>query len=209
MKKHYLWILIFLFLFSQASVRAQVGDSSSVAEPGLREELLSMVRADQEAREVLIANLKSGGVPDSLDEARMIAIDEKNTARLKEIVEKYGWPDAVLVGRDGTEAAILLVIHAPDVAFQEKMLPFIYKAYLNGELDGQSYALLVDKIRVAQNRPQVYGTQFLRIEEWKDGEPVLHPVEDEAHLDERRAELGMIPLQEYIEFIKQLYNSEN
>jgi hypothetical protein len=33
----------------------------------------------------------------------------------------------------------------------------------------------------------------------------LQPIEDEANVDRRRAEIGLIPLSEYIKFLKQFY----
>jgi hypothetical protein len=44
-------------------------------------------------------------------------------------------------------------------------------------------------VRVAQARPQVYGTQFARAGP--------QPIEDEEHLDERRAAVGLEPFADY------------
>src|SRR5262249_3863870 len=136
--------------------------------------------------------------------ARMQLIDNANTERIKAIVSRYGWPDPELVGRDGSEAAFLLVQHA-DSAFQKQMLPLVEKAYKTGGLSGQSYALLLDRVPVGDGKPQVYGTQAKRFEEWKGQEPVLEPIEDEANLDKRRAEVGLPPIAEYKEMLMRMY----
>jgi hypothetical protein len=54
--------------------------------------------------------------------------------------------------------------------------------------------------------PQVYGTQPKPFEQWKEGEPAFHPIADESNVDKRRAEVGLSPLAEYREFLKQMYH---
>jgi len=185
-----------------SSAQAQDAGNPPVKEPALRRELLKRVEQDQAIRNQLIKQ----GVrnPDKTVLARMQLIDNANTERIKAIVSRYGWPDPELVGRDGSEAAFLLVQHA-DSAFQKQMLPLVEKAYKTGGLSGQSYALLLDRVRVGDGKPQVYGTQAKRFEEWKGQEPVLEPIEDEANLDKRRAEVGLPPIAEYKEMLMRMY----
>ena len=85
------------------------------------------------------------------------------------------------------------------------MLPLVEKAYRSGGLSGQSYALLLDRVLVREGKPQVYGTQAKRFEEWKGQEPALEPIEDEANVDERRAEVGLPPISKYRELLKRMY----
>lgn len=186
-----------------AGAQAQTTGAPPVADPALRQELLKMVAQDQAIRNELIK--KGIERPDKTLEARMTAIDRANTARVKEIVRRHGgWPGPELVGPDGTEAAFLIVQHA-DHATQKEMLPLVRSAYKSGKLSGQSYALLLDRTLVGDGKPQVYGTQAKRFEHWKNGEPALEPIEDEANVDKRRAEVGLFPLSEYLKIMKQLY----
>jgi hypothetical protein len=184
------------------NTQAQEAGNPPVKEPALRSELLKRVEQDQAIRNELIS--KGARNPDKAILARMQAIDTANTERMKAIIRQYSWPGPELVGRDGAEAAFLLVQHA-DLAFQKEMWPFVEKAYRSGALSGQSYALLLDRVRVGEGKPQVYGTQAKRLEEWKGQEPVLAPIEDEANVDKRRAEVGLPPLSEYREILKRLY----
>jgi hypothetical protein len=168
----------------------------------LRTELLERVRKDQAIRNEMIQR----GV-DQLDkeiEARMAAIDAENLTRMKEIVRQYRWPGVALVGADGTEAAFLLVQHAT-FEFQKEMLPHIRGAYRSGEMAGQNYALLLDRVLVREGKRQVYGTQARPFTDWKNGEPALYPIEDETHVDQRRAEVGLFPLAESLKMLKQMY----
>jgi Family of unknown function (DUF6624) len=148
-------ILCFVLLLL-CNTQAQEAGNPPVKEPALRSELLKRVEQDQAIRNELIS--KGARNPDKAILARMQAIDAANTERMKAIIRQYSWPGPELVGRDGAEAAFLLVQHA-DLAFQKEMLPLVEKAYRSGALSGQSYALLLDRVLVGEGKPQVYGTQ--------------------------------------------------
>ena len=51
-------------------------------------------------------------------------------------------------------------------------------------------ATSVDRVRVSEGKPQVYGTQFHEV----DGVWVPQPIEDEANVDARRKNVGLPPL---------------
>jgi hypothetical protein len=171
-----------------------------VTDAVLREELLNMVGQDQAVRNELIR--QGTNRPQTALEERMLSIDSRNTERLKEIVRRYGWPRPGLVGRDGADAAFLLLQHSPDLAFQKKMLPLVRRAYEAWELKAWDYALLLDRVLVREGKPQVYG---MSVNRWEGKEPVLDPIEDETNVDKRRAAIGLPPLSEYLEFMKRLY----
>jgi hypothetical protein len=173
--------------------------------PRLRQELLKRVSEDQRIRSELIK--KGIDHPDPALLAQMNRIDAINTARITVIIKQHGWPAPKLIGRDGTDAFFLLAQHA-DPAFQKKVLPLVQKAYSRGILTGQDYALFTDRVLVESGKPQRYGMSAKPFDQWKDGEPVFEPIEDEANVDKRRADLGLMPLSEYREFLKQLYFSQ-
>jgi hypothetical protein len=180
--------------------------ATPVTNLALRRELLAMVEQDQNIRNEMI---KSGvDHPGKAILARLSAIDLRNTARMKSIIRRYGWPDAELVGWDGTEAAFILVQHA-EHSFQKELLPLMQKEYRAGVLSGPNYALFTDRVLVDDGRPQVYGSRAMPFAQWQGGEPVLYPIVDEANVDKRRAEVGLSPLAEYREMLKQKYYPQN
>ena len=61
------------------------------------------------------------------------------------------------------------------------------------EVDKKNIAYLTDRVRVANGKLQVYGTQH----EDRGGYSVTRPVEDLEHLDEIRATVGLPPMSEY------------
>jgi hypothetical protein len=171
-----------------------------ITQPGLREELLTMGREDQAIRNQVIKN--GADVSDKAIEERNAVIDAHSTTRMKEIVNRYGWPGPELVGRDGADAAFLLLQHSPELAFQAAMLPQVRRSYERGNLSAWNYALLLDRVLTREGKPQVFGTA---VDHWAAKEPVLYPIQDAANVDKRRAKIGLSPLIEYLEFIKRLY----
>ena len=82
------------------------------------------------------------------------------------------------------------------------MLPHLKRSFLNGEgVSGQEFALLQDRVLVHQNKLQLYGTQLNIL----DGELVFDPIFDEEHVDKRRAEVGLPPLDEYKKIVADAY----
>jgi hypothetical protein len=166
----------------------------NVENPALRKEILALVDEDQAARD---AAIKSNF--DQALWARVEAADRKSTARMKEIVAKHGWPGVKLVGADGANGAWLLVQHADlDVAFQTQCLALLEKAVKAGDASAKDRAYLVDRVAVAEGRKQTFGTQF-----GDDMKP--QPIEDEAHVDERRKSVGLGTMAEYVKQLIQTY----
>jgi hypothetical protein len=158
------------------------GGASEITEPGLRAELLEMKAADQRPR-----------ADSPTERAELEQANRRNTLRLKEIVARYGWPTISMVGEDGAQAAWLLAQHSDsDRGFQRQALRSIEKLVPAGEAVPRNYAYLYDRL----NTPQRYGTQGTCN---STGLWVPLEVEDEARLDERRAEAGLPPMKEYIE----------
>src|SRR5581483_77970 len=92
-------------------------DKPAVGDEKLRQELLRRMREDQDVRKKLIPILSARKGPvkeaDLPPELRgMGEIDKRNTAWLKGVINRRGWPGKSLVGADGANAAWLLVQHA-------------------------------------------------------------------------------------------------
>jgi hypothetical protein len=56
--------------------------------------------------------------------------------------------------------------------------------------------MLEDRTRMRRGRPQVYGTQLGRDPDTNSY--YLSPLEDPEHVDQRRAEVGLRPLNDYL-----------
>jgi hypothetical protein len=184
--------------------RPVVADSPAPSSNGtideeLRREILYMKDLDQDAR---FAAMKGG-----FDMEAMVKISQEldipHTNRMKSIIAQYGWPGKSLVGQDGAFAAWLLVQHAThDVKFMEDCLVLMAAAAEKGEASRKDLALLVDRVRVRQHKPQLYGTQY---KAGPDGEWVPEPIEDEEHIEGRRKSMGLSTMADELRTIRQVY----
>ncbi len=177
-------------------------DARAAWDEALSAELLRRSGEDQALRDQMMARLQSGSAPASSLLAQIEAADSANTAWLRGAVASHGWPAQSTVGREAASAAFLLVQHASrDTAFQAAMLRELVTAFEHGEADGQSVALLTDRVAVHRGQPQVYGTQA----DMRDGRMVFEPIADSAGLDSRRARMGMMPIGEYVRLLDSMY----
>ena len=160
----------------------------------LRDRLLRMRDADQAARGVGAAKVQIAG--------NLAEIDAQLTAGLKEIVAKSGWPTIKLVGIDASNAAMLLLTHTQDHAWQLSLLPLLEKLADEDRIDGLPLAFVIDKELVAEGKLQRYGTQFTRV----DGGIGVYGVEDPGGLDAARTRVGLPPIEEYKKQLEAMYH---
>lgn len=196
--------IIFILLF--LVINADFNYAQSVANPGLRKELLERLKEDQKVRDEMEAVFsKSDGKPMKLDPVvreRWLSVDKNNTDWLKQVIQKHGWVGKSLVGVDGAHAAWLLLQHADhDVEFQKKCLFLMEKAVKSGEAQGKDFAYLIDRVRTGEGKLQLYGTQMMLKE---GGKYVPLPIEDESNVDKRRAAVGLPTLAESIKEFNKL-----
>ena len=174
----------------------QCEGKAALNEP-LRRELLRMFEADQAAR------VRWNAAKDDEAAGRaMTALDEKHAGRLRAIFKEHGFPGFCLVGRDGAQAAHVMLLHSPSLELQKEALPLVEAAVKKGELPAQAAATLTDKVLVGEGKPQIYGTHFSFV----DGKLVMSPVSDPEGLEARRARVGLPPLKEYIEGLERMYH---
>jgi hypothetical protein len=177
---------------------AETQTSRTQLDTSLRAELLRLGAQDQEGREDIPAVVARG---DTATLFRFMKADSARTLRLKDIVARHGWPTRALVGKDGVEAAWLILQHSSDNAWQERMLPVLERAAAAGQISRTDVALLTDRVLVHGGKPQRYGNSF----SLKDRRLVADPIEDMGGLDVRRAALGLPPMREYVRQLGEAY----
>ena len=117
------------------------------------------------------------------------AIDVANMRRLAEVIDTYGWPGLHFAGA-ASQTAFLVLQHA-DHASQRKYLPAMRDAVQRNDALAGHLAMLEDRVRLADGKPQLYGSQL------KTKPLGFEPIEDEEHVDERRRSIGLEPLADY------------
>lgn len=194
MKTLFLTFILF-FLFCAAGSAQDLNKT-------LRDELLLMRDADQRARRECAQGNAEEQIKCLIKTAE--TIDRPNTARLAEIFAREGFPTVKMVGKEGVDAFMLLLQHATDERLREKCLKPISKAFARGEIAAPEYANFVDRLRVRQGKPQIYGSNF----DIRDGKLVMSKTRDLKNLDRRRQKIGLPPLAEYVKMLKDFYKLE-
>jgi len=160
-----------------------------VLNEAFRLELIAMRREDLKVRQELVES----GELDGTYVPRMEAVHIRNAERLKELVVLHGWPDETSVGKDGAEAAWLIVQHAiGNPAFQRQCLGLMQESAKHGKIPLWHAAYLEDRIAMYEGRSQRYGTQWL--DDLVDGRARPWKLEDSDRVNEFRARVGLEPM---------------
>ena len=115
--------------------------------------------------------------------------DHRNQELAISIIEKCGMPSLKEVSRKQLDAIWLALQHT-DKKYRKKYFPLIEEAVKKGDLSKQQYALMKDRILMDDGKPQLYGSQ---IENGK-----LYELEAPDSVNERRKEMELEPLEEYL-----------
>lgn len=169
----------------------------------LQTELIKMFVDDQAVRGNVMEDiiLKYNIDMTEITQDNGVMADEKIRNRLKEIFSEYGFPTKKMVGKDAMQGVFLMIQHSDgDIEWQKAQLSNIEKAVKKGDMDGQSYAYLYDRIKINNGEKQLYGTQFANIDPIKKVVE-LAETEDIDNLDKRRMQVGMMPIKMYKEII--------
>jgi hypothetical protein len=159
---------------------------------GIADELIAMAELDRKVGDELATSgaLYEGYHP------RMADVHENNALRLQAIMAQVGWPTEGLVGKRAAEAAWLIAQHAiSQPEFQRSCLTLLAEAAREHMVPLWQPAMLEDRIRRFESRPQLYGTQ---LEPDAHGDMRPYTIDDAERVDERRRAVGLEPLAEIL-----------
>jgi len=145
---------------------------------GVCKKILEMSKRDQEVRKNM------GSMKD---------IDEENRREFKKIFKEVGYISSEY-GKDVQLGAFLIVQHMPkeDIPFMKEYLSLMKNDLKN--IKPLYYALLTDRVRMYEGKRQMYGTQFVLVDDIYK----LHPITNIKNVDIRRKEIGLEPLEDYL-----------
>lgn len=133
--------------------------------------------------------LREGRLFGAYDEV-MQKVHVANGRALQALVNVHGWPGISRVGLAGARTAWLIAQHAICTpGLQRVFLQLLTAAAESDDAPMQQVALLTDRIRCNEGRPQVYGTVL----DWTEAGELGCEIEDPATVDERRAAVGLPP----------------
>ena len=121
--------------------------------------------------------------------------DSINEKEVIEIIETRGWVGTSVVGDRANMVLWLVIQHAP-VEVEERYLPLLRESALKGESKGRHLAMLEDRINMYKGLPQVYGSQITT--DTETGKYVLYKLIDPEYVNQRRKEIGLGPIEEYV-----------
>lgn len=190
MKRIRIYVTIILLSMTMTKVE---GQRVEVQEPALAREIKKMRDEDQKLRfkwSGMIRKGKSDSKKFKELTQTLIAKDRANTARMREIVDEFGWPTYDLVGRGPSNSAWLIVQHADrNPLFQMKCLPLLKKAVDQGQANPSNYAYLYDRVQVAKGGKQLYATQSSSNNGLYEGN--FYPIDDESKVQKRREAMNI------------------
>jgi len=134
----------------------------------------------------------------------------KNTESLKQLFSSHGYLWHKEIGEIATHQIWLMIQHADkDIPFQESYLKQLKLATEKKQASILDLAYLTDRLAKNKGQKQLYGTQmnYKTIADPVKGKiPVMEPwpVENPEKLDERRKEAGLMPMNQYLEMMRQL-----
>ncbi len=119
-----------------------------------------------------------------------------NARALRVMVDRHGWPTAELVGEPASTAALMILLHAPDLGFQLLCRDLIAEAAADGGCPTVHHAYIADHCAVELGQPQFYGTRI---------DPATltpYPLRHPQTVDERRHDVGLGPLGEHLRTLR-------
>jgi len=161
--------------------------------PALREQINRLFARDQAPR--------AGG---SLDAEAFEKTDRELREPLEQIFVRYGVPTYAAVGPEASSQFAIMIQHQPP-DFRRKVLPKLKANVDAGQGDAGVYAMMYDRAATDEGRSQRYGENFTCDSEHPEMHP--YPIEDEAHVDNRRAALGKVRLALQTQMMKKFYGA--
>ena len=181
-----------LAAFDAAVAESRRGYEALGPEATDRQRLEALLARDQRPMAIASHEIDLSGLPEAeriearaLVDAEVDRLSAENVEALLAMVPAEGWFSTAVYGEEAATGAFLVVQHA-DTALQKRFLPAIEAMANRGEASKSFYAMMWDRVAVAEGRPQRWGTQMQCV----DGFMRPFPTEDPERLEERRAPMG-------------------
>lgn len=123
---------------------------------------------------------------------------------LSKVFDLYGYPGYDLVGQKGSNNFWLMVQHCDKhLAFQQKVLNAMKKELAKNNADSKNYAYLTDRVKINTRQKQVYGTQLTYNTD--SCQAIPKPLADSLNVNQRRKEVGLEPIEKYLDSMSELH----
>jgi hypothetical protein len=123
-------------------------------------------------------------------------LDSLNIAEIEQYLSKITFPTIKTIGKKGMENLFIFILHMP-YKLKLKYENNFNKAVIKGDFTNSQQAYFIDKMLIADNKKQRYGTQLEIVDSNKRYR--LKEVENLQVLNSLRAKMGLETIEEYLE----------
>lgn len=200
--------LLLFGLLCAATCYGQATDAATRLRTDLQQTIDSLVVVDQQVQQDVIAAATAGKSKQEINLLidKQFEVVRRHKPLLENILRTHGFPNYALVGKTSSHNFWLLVQHCDDdPAFQGQVLALMGEEVRRGNADPRDYAYLVDRVNLNTGKSQVYGTQVT----YQDGKAVPRALQDPDRVEQRREEVGLMPLSKYLREMTEAHQRMN
>ncbi len=159
---------------------------------------------------ILAAGALDQGIRNGSIDGDFFKIDSSNRVKVTSVIEQCGFPKT----KETIEAAWYVIQHSGQTGLMEYYHSQFNMAYQDSLLQPRRKAMMDDRILMTYGFPQIYGTQLSGSTHSADGSidsrgrsNGFHDIRDPLKVNERRAKMGLIPIEEEEQQRKNKFNS--
>lgn len=185
-KAYYLLTLLVLLVFSACNTKTKEAKE---------ENLIALIddvwKTEQEPIRLRDSLMAIHGVDSELVKEQQLIIDKNhivNEDRVKNILDKHGWPTKDMIGERGNWTICNVIQHS-DNDIRIQYLPMMRQAVKDKKLEPRFLVRAEDRIATERGDLQIYGGQMKYYPETKSFN--LWPVFDPENIDKRRTAIGL------------------
>jgi hypothetical protein len=109
-------------------------------------------------------------------------------------LNEYGWKSKKEIGELANMGLFLAIQHSSKDEM-ESFKEIVEQAYQENKIEKNSYALYIDRLKVNNDLPQIYGTQYFYDEE--SAAFRFYKIEDFENVNKRRRKVGLAKIEKY------------
>ena len=135
--------------------------------------------------------------PESEDQdliKEMKVLDSTLLHKVTIFLNEYGWKSKKEIGELANMGLFLAIQHSSKEEM-ESFKEIVEKAHQENKIEKADYALYIDRLKVHNDLPQVYGTQYYYDENLANYR--FYEIEDFENINKRRRKVGLAKIEKY------------